>query len=105
MNKTITINPFFTKINMVSSLVVGLTFAFFTMILWYITQPVVFKVINTAIDYNVDFGANNTYAVSGLNILKQIGYWWGPLLVIAVFILWMIVASQARDWRGVEEGI
>lgn len=88
---------------MIGSLVVGLAFSFFTMILWYITQPVVFRVINTAITYNVAFGANNTYAVNGLLILKQIGYWWGPLLVVAVLILWMVVAAQAKDWRGAEE--
>ncbi len=89
---------------MIGSLIVGLAFSFFTMILWYITQPVVFRVINTAIEYNVAMNANNTYAVNGLLILKQIGYWWGPLLVVAVLILWMVVAAQARDWRGVEEG-
>ncbi len=95
----------FSKVQMVGSLVVGLAFGFFTMILWYITQPVVFRVINTSIEFAAEKGGNNTYAMTGLAILKQIGYWWGPLLVIAVLILWMVVAAQARDWRGVEEGV
>lgn len=95
----------FCKVRLVGSLVVGLAFSFFTMILWYITQPVIFRVINTAIEYNVNQGGNNTYSVNGLAILAQIGYWWGPLLVIAVLVLWMIVAAQTRDWRGVEEGV
>ncbi len=87
---------------MIGSLIVGLCFTFFTMILWYITQPVVITAINTAMEYQIAWNANNTYAYNGLLILKQIGYWWGPLLVIAVLILWMIVAAQREDPRSVE---
>lgn len=85
---------------MIGTLIVGLGLAFFTMFIWYITQPVVITIINETMDTAIAMNANNTYVTTAITILKNIEYWWGPLLVGAIAILWLFVAAQRRDWTS-----
>lgn len=90
--------------NMISLIVVGMGLAFFTMFLWYIFQPVTITIINETMDIATNrFGMNNSYVNTGVSILTYIEYWWGPLMVVAIAVLWVYVAAQGRDWRSTRE--
>lgn len=89
---------------MVSLLLVSMGLCFFIIFLWYIMHSVTAVVIDTTYTIATEqFDLNNTYINGGVNILLQIEYWWGPLLVIAISVLWVYVAAQGRDWRSSRE--
>lgn len=79
-------------------------FAFFIMYIWYITQPIVLTIINHTMQLAETFGANNTYVVNGITILTWIEYWWGPLFIIALGVLWIYLAAYRRVWTSRIEG-
>jgi hypothetical protein len=89
---------------MIQVIIVGLGLSFFIMFMWYIFQPITLTIINTTMEVaTVRFGMDNQYINTGVSILTQIEYWWGPLMVIAIAVLWAYVAAQGRDWRSTKE--
>jgi hypothetical protein len=84
---------------MIQLLIVGMGLSFFIMFMWYVFQPITMTIINTTYEIaTVQFGVSNTYLNTGVDILTQIVYWWGPLMVIAIAVLWVYVAAQGREW-------
>lgn len=92
--------PLFFPKRIVIDIVVGLAMVFFIMFLWYITQPVTIRLITATHDVAEDMGHNNTYVNTGVTILTQIEYWWGPLLLIGILVVWLFLATQRRDYEG-----
>lgn len=91
---------------MIITIVVAIGLCFFTMFMWYITQPIVMTVITKTMEVAVSMGiTENSYLNNSVLILTNIEYWWGPLMVGAIIIVWMLVSAQARDWfsRGGNE--
>jgi hypothetical protein len=80
--------------------VIGLTFMFFIMYIWYVTQPVALKVIAETQALTETLGHNNTYVNTGITILTWIEYWWGPLCVIAFGVMWMYVSAHREEWES-----
>lgn len=82
---------------MLLELIVGMAISFFIMFLWYITQPITVGIINRLFTTATNLGVSNTYLSNGVTILRYICYWWGPLLVIGIIILWLYGATQRED--------
>ena len=80
--------------------VVGLAFTFFTMFIWYVTQPIVIVSIEQTRNFTREMGHNNTFVEGGYTILTWIEYWWGPILVIFVIVIWLYVSAQREEWRS-----
>lgn len=80
--------------------VVGLAFMFFIMFMWYVTQPIVIVSIDQTLNYTREMGHNNTYVENAYTILTWIEYWWGPIFVIFVGVIWLYVSAQREEWRS-----
>ena len=91
---------------MLGTVLVGIGLSFFTMFMWYLLHPVTMTLINTTWDIAVNsFGLDNPYVNGGVNIIVQIEYWWGPLMVIAICVIWLFLVAQERDWRSTSESL
>jgi len=77
-----------------------MSLAFFIMFLWYIMQPVTMKIITTTYAVAENMGYNNTYLNSGITILTWIEYWWGPIFLLAIAVVWMFIVSHRREWES-----
>lgn len=84
------------------TIVTGLALAFFIMSMWYVTQPIVLSSIDIPQETGFDMGVNNTHVNAGVNILRMIAYWWGPLVVAAIGVVWIVVAAHGRDPSSME---
>jgi hypothetical protein len=83
---------------MLGSVLTGLGLSFFTMFLWYFTQPVTMMVIQKTMDVAATMGVTfNSYVLNGITILTYIEYWWGPLMLIAIAVIWMLTSIVRRD--------
>lgn len=94
------IKPFFCRA--VLSTVVGIALSFFIMFIWYVTQPVVMVSIEQTRNFAREMGHNNTFVEHGYTLLTWIEYWWGPLVLIGIGIVWLFVTAQREEWRGHE---
>jgi len=76
---------------------------FFVMYFWYVTQPISVFIVQKGREIVQDFGYLNVYVEQAFTVLNWLVYWWGPLLVIAVGIIWMYVSAHREEWRGAYE--
>lgn len=90
--------PMLTRI--LVEIIVGMALGFFIMFLWYITQPIVITLIGRTMAIAENMGHNNTYLNTGIGILVFIEYWWGPIALLGIAILWMFISTQRKDWEG-----
>jgi len=82
------------------SLIVGIALSFFIMFLWYATQPIVISVIVRTQQVAEDLGFSNSYVNGGITLLTWIEYWWGPILVVAICVIWLFLSTIRTDWEG-----
>lgn len=90
----------FLPCRMIGAVIVGIALVFWIMFIWYITQPVTLTIITETYAVAEDMSCNNTYVDTGVTILTWIEYWWGPLSVIAIGVLWLFISAHRRDWES-----
>jgi len=67
--------------------------------IWYITQPMAWKMIDQAESVTITMGANRTGSATMYTMLKYLCTIWGPALAIAI-LAWMIISAQREDFSS-----
>ena len=66
-------------------------------IMWLWSTPVTRLMIKITNSTGVSMGTDFSHITTGMAILNIIINWWGPLLVISVFIIWGLYQSFILD--------
>lgn len=66
---------------------------------WYITQPMVYMLIDQSYGITVRMEANTTGGTATFDILQALNILWGPALVV-IILVWMLISAQRSDYRS-----
>lgn len=71
--------------------------ATFIMIAWLWSTPMTLFGMDITITAGNQSGTEFSHITQGISLLQLIIQWWGPLLVLAVFVVWGLVQAYERD--------
>lgn len=73
---------------------------FSAMFIWYICQPIVFKVLSWSQSLTQTLGVNTTGSDQTYTVLRLLTTLFVGVFVVIIFIAYGLTSAQERDWRG-----